>query len=519
VSRARSDHAAPPTSLEKPRVLLELLGPIRVVVGRAPFVVDTRKASAILAVLAVEGSQRRERLTNLLWPDRDSSHAAGAFWRTLSVLNTALGPGVLVPDRREISLVPGAVDVDVGRFNAWVTSTATHEHASSAVCSACREPLEAAVALHRGPFLDGFAVREAPEFDDWQMSWTERLQRELCRALDRLTRIELDAGRLDVALEHTERWLTCEPLNEQVHVRLMFLHARRGERSQAIQRYRDCVAVLDRELGVRPLERTNQLYRAVLEGKSDPLQTPGLHPVTPAPPSPARKQAVETQTLVGRGPELDDAEQQLDQETVLAIRGEAGIGKIRFVEELEARLHRRGAVVLVGRCQPDERSLSFGPIMDLIRAGMALPGAADRLAGLNRSWVVEASRLVPELANHPAPTGRSDLPEVQTRLLDGLAHVVASILADRQLRVVLLEDLHNADEATLNLVTYLGHRLEEPQLALVLTYRDDELRRARSNDGSLSNPTDTCASSGGWTTDRSSPTSVPRWGTAPISPR
>jgi DNA-binding SARP family transcriptional activator/predicted ATPase len=474
VSRRSGVGTVIPVGGTQPRVVVRLLGPLRIAVDERPLEVDTRKASAVLAVLAVEGPQRRDRLAALLWPDSDAVHAAGSFRRTLSVLNSALGEGVLRADRREVALVAEAVELDLARFRALVSSTTSHGHEPSGVCAACREPLAAAAALHDGDFLAGFTLRDAPEFEDWQAGWAERLRRDLRHTLDRLTRTEIDAGDLDAAIGHTQAWLAIDPLNEHVHARLMLLHGRRGERNEAIQRYRDCVAVLDRELGVRPLERTTRLYRALLEGATGRTDTEGAGPAPRSVPA-KRSGPRDPRTLVGRDDDLGSAERRLRHGVTLVVRGEAGIGKTRFVEELEARLHRRGAAVLVGRCHADERSLSFGPVVDLIRAGVASAGAQQRLAGMNRTWVAEASRLVPELAEVRAPLGASEPAGAQARLLDALSRVISATLPETPLRVVILEDVHNADDATLDLVCYLAHRAEEHRLALVLTGRDDQV--------------------------------------------
>src|SRR5665213_1801395 len=75
-----------------PRLHIEILGPVRVELDGAPLVVDTRKAIALLAYLAVTGRPAsRETVAALLWPESGESGAHGALRRTLSVLKTALG--------------------------------------------------------------------------------------------------------------------------------------------------------------------------------------------------------------------------------------------------------------------------------------------------------------------------------------------------------------------------------------------------------------------------------------------
>lgn len=250
---------------------IELLGPPRITVGRAPLAVDTRKAVAILALLVVDGEQSRDALATMLWPDSDTPRARGALRRTLSVLNTALGPHhQLLTPRSSVALDRVATRIDVDRFWALMTSTGAHGHRVGAVCAACVPPLTEAVALHRGELLDGFALRDTPDFDAWRLCQAERLRRELTRAFDRLTRANAELGDLEAAELHLDRWLRIDPLNEQAVRRVMLLHAWRGERSQAVRRYRECAELLRRELGVAPLPETARLHEAILAGRVAP---------------------------------------------------------------------------------------------------------------------------------------------------------------------------------------------------------------------------------------------------------
>jgi DNA-binding SARP family transcriptional activator len=247
---------------------VEVLGPPHVAVGRAPLVVDTRKAVAVLVLVVVGGEQPREVLASMLWPDGDPAHARGALRRTLSVLNAALGPHhALRSERGAVDLDRAGTWVDVDRFESLLASTAGHGHSLGAVCDECIPVMSEAVALCRGEFLAGFLLRDAPDFDGWRASQAERLRRELTRALDRLTRATAEAGDLEAAAQHLDRWLELDPLNEQAVGRTMLLHAWRGERSEAVRRYHECAALLARELGVAPLPQTTRLYKAILGGQ------------------------------------------------------------------------------------------------------------------------------------------------------------------------------------------------------------------------------------------------------------
>jgi DNA-binding SARP family transcriptional activator len=177
------------------RLSIALLGPPIAEVDGQPLAVDTRKATAMLAYLAIEGrSVRRDTLASLLWRDTDPERARSALRRTLSTLRTALGGRWLETGRDLVALGGDGVALDVAELRRLVAECSTHGHAPTETCSACLEPLRAAAALDRGPFLSGFGLRDSTEFDDWQQLTTDALGREVAVVLDRLTEALTHAG-------------------------------------------------------------------------------------------------------------------------------------------------------------------------------------------------------------------------------------------------------------------------------------------------------------------------------------
>ena len=131
-----------------------LLGPPRVEHDGIPVGFDTRKAMALLAHLAlVKGPRSRDVLAELLWPGHDTEHARGALRRTLSALRGVVGAGAVEATRDHVALVRGSgLEIDVDRFRA----------------DAAAGRLEAAAERFHGEFLEGFGLRDAPAFEDWQ---------------------------------------------------------------------------------------------------------------------------------------------------------------------------------------------------------------------------------------------------------------------------------------------------------------------------------------------------------------
>jgi DNA-binding SARP family transcriptional activator len=223
-----------------PRLRVELPGPVRVEIGGAPLVVDTRKAIALLAFLAITGRPvTRETVAALLWPESDESRAHGALRRTLSALKAALGGVGLAIDRGSVALRPEELEVDVWRFRAALARVRGHDHGADGECARCLDMLEEAVALDRGEFTAGFAVRSSEAFDAWQAAEAEAYRRELTGALERLARGRAVAGVWQAAISAAQRWLELDGLHEPAHVVLMSALAAAGEPGAALRQYRE----------------------------------------------------------------------------------------------------------------------------------------------------------------------------------------------------------------------------------------------------------------------------------------
>ena len=457
-----------------PELRVAVLGPPRLELDGAAVEVDTRKAIALLAYLAVTGERHgREALAGLLWPEYDEAHARAALRRTLSALNKGLRGGWLATDRTSIALDRADLWLDLARFHALLAECGAHGHPLAETCPACLAPLREAAALHRGDFLAGFALRDADGFEDWQRLQAESLRRELAGVLERLVEVQATAGRWQDAIADGHRWLALDPLHEPAHRQLMRLYAWSGQRGAALRQYRACVRVLDRELGVAPLEETTALYQTIKQGQAERER--------PAPP-PAAVAPLSRPPLVGRSAEwsalLEAYDAARHDGRLVVLEGEAGIGKTRLAEEFAAHAMAAGATTIGGRCYDGESGLAYQPLVEGLRA--ALAGQADSawLQAVPTPWLAEASRLLPELVDlrpglAPAPL---DGPGAQSRFLAGLCQVLLTALRGPVPGVLVLDDLHWADEASLDLLTYLVRRLAGQPLCIVVTWRSEQVQ-------------------------------------------
>ncbi len=307
-------------------------------------------------------------------------------------------------------------------------------------------------------------------------------------ALERLVQGYTAAGDPDRALPYARRWVALDPLQEPARRRLMLLYAWTGRRAQALQQYRECVQVLDAELGVAPLDETTRLYEAIKENRPPPPpsalpeRTPPLAPGAPAtPPGPGAPLP-----LVGRAAEWATLAASYAgigaSGRVLVLAGEAGIGKTRLADELLAHVRAAGAATVAARCYEGEGSLPYALVGSLLRAALAQPAARARLEALPPPVLAEAGRLLPDLAapqaGRPAPPPLDSL-GAQTRFFEGLRQVLQAATAGPRPGILLCDDLQWIDPASLDLLTYLVRRLDAWPVALLLTWRPDDSAAVR----------------------------------------
>src|SRR5438477_312217 len=108
-----------------------------------------------------------------------------------------------------------------------------------------------------------------------------RLHELALEALRRLMRHHVKAGRLDQAVPIAVRLVALDPLQEDQQRALMRLHLRQGRRAAALRQYQECVAVLQRELGVEPEPETKRLYLEILQ-HANPGTVRAARPSLPA---------------------------------------------------------------------------------------------------------------------------------------------------------------------------------------------------------------------------------------------
>ena len=431
-----------------------------------------KQAAAIVKVLALtpRRTMHRELLIDQLWPELTVEDAAPRLHKAAHYARRALGqPGSLVLASESVALLPqDQVRVDALEFER--------------IAEAARASQDAALAGRAADSYTGDLLPDDP-YDEWAQDNRERLRM-----------LYLDSLRL------ANRWevlTTVDPTDEQAHLKVITALARRGERRAALRQFERLERALRTELGVAPSRAAVGIRTALLAADTpDPATsnatvanpTPGAgRPVRQPDPDAARQpDATRRVDLPGLGAVERDIVGQLFKDVTggfgrtLFVAGPPGIGKTTLLAWLEDSASNRGMRVASGTAAQIEGAWPYAPVLeaiaDLSRRHPAL------LDGLDDSLRTEIEH---------ALTGRAGDGTVRgghQRLFVAVAEIVR-LAAAGEGTVIVIDDAHQADDASLRLLHYLARSTISDRVLFVLAYRHDrsgtlsDIRRSLSGRG------------------------------------
>ncbi|MGI9044868.1 MAG: AfsR/SARP family transcriptional regulator, partial [Gemmatimonadaceae bacterium] len=225
-------------ALSTPRFRLQTFGTIRLV-GAADETVlgdhgHQRRRLALLAVLAASGERGRSRdqLLGLFWPDVSQSRARHSLEQLLYAIRTSL----------DASVFAGMNPV---RLNAAFVSSDIADFADALV----DEKLEAAVEMYRGPFLEGFYLSDAPEFEQWLDAERARIERSYTETLERLAKDAEDAGDFAASSRWLRKLIDTDPVSSRHATGLIRALMNAGDHASALKYAERYEAIVAQELG------------------------------------------------------------------------------------------------------------------------------------------------------------------------------------------------------------------------------------------------------------------------------
>jgi DNA-binding SARP family transcriptional activator len=203
-----------------------LAGPLT---GRA----TQRRRLALLALLAVSRGMSREKLIAYLWPDQDVERSRHLLSDSVYRINKALGEDTVFAVGDELRLSPQSLQSDVAGFEEALD----------------QGRYDGAIGLYRGPFLDGFFLSDAPEFERWAERERNRLARLYATALESLAEEREREGEFLRATEWWYKVAAHDPLSRRIAMRLMKALDAAGERAAALQHAKVYETLFQQEFG------------------------------------------------------------------------------------------------------------------------------------------------------------------------------------------------------------------------------------------------------------------------------
>ena len=405
-----------------------------------------RREWAVLAWLAINpGIHARAELAARFWPDVLDTSARASLRSSLWALRRALG------DAGAAYLRSGRDHIGLDdRAGLWVDALEFEQLVQ-------RGELERAVELGDGELLAGF---DEPWAADARVAHRERL----AAVLEQLARSADARGALAEAVVLTRRQVALDPLAEEPSRCLMTRLAAAGDTGAALGVYEGLRERLRRELGLVPSASTRRLADRLRDDAA--VSAPTLAAVDYGSREPA---------LVGRDRELSELLAAWETAArgaggVVLITGEGGIGKTRLATELTARAMEGGA--RSATCAGFD--LGGAPPMGLWAELISELGGQLEAPPLQASWPSDLATLVPELERHfdrdhvERPVASPEFE--RARVYEATLELIHWAARARPLLLV-MEDVHVADAASLQLAGYVARRLARMPVLIVLTSR------------------------------------------------
>jgi DNA-binding SARP family transcriptional activator len=460
-----------------------ILGPLEVRNEHGAVALGGMKPRALLAYLLLHANEpvSSERLAVALWGDDASGRTAVKNVQVhVSRLRKALGdPDVLTTTAAGYRLSLDPDDLDAECFARLVEegrrALGDDDHVRAGTV------LREALALWHGPALADLA------FEPFVQTEIARLEEQRLAALEARIEADLAAGQHASLIGELYRLVPSHPTRERLSGQLMLALYRCGRQAEALDVYSRIRATQARELGLDPSPALKTLQAQILR------QAPGLdlseEPAATAPAiqAPALTRAsprttVARRPIVGRNFELDELRGALDDArdgrgSLFLLLGDAGIGKTRVAEAIVEEAAVRGHDVLWGSAW--EAASAYWPWTQVIRQLLDARATEEVLADLGEGARYVA-QIVPQVGSwlgtrgDPLPTLESET--ARFNAFDSIASFLRAAAARRPI-VLVLDDLHAADAASVRLVEFLARGLHGAHILAITTCRTDGARR------------------------------------------
>jgi DNA-binding SARP family transcriptional activator len=422
------------------------LGPVelRIDGGPAPPELLWRKHLALLIYLArsPRRGRTREHLIGLLWGDRNDAAARHSLSEALRVIRHAAGENSVEVTAGQIRLSPGSVVLDVDQLEERATA----------------EDWSSAAELVSGPFLEGFAVPDSSEFENWLTAerehWSRRGVEVLVQAAESLARV----GKPQEGSGLASRALGLLPTSESALRAALRCRSLVGDRSGALELFERFQTRLSEDVGVEPGEETRLLVERVRRERAPRPEVRATF---------ADAESAIRPPLEGRGEELQrlltlaNESARSRRAVLLLLEADSGMGKSRLVEEMLARLRLDGTAIASARVVEADQVEPWSGVLSLARGGLL---EAPGIAAAPAASLVAFAAALPEWADRfrGARPGDGQVP-----LGRALAEVLRAASDERQVAIA-VDDAQWLDQDSALALGGLLRDLATAPLTLIL---------------------------------------------------
>jgi DNA-binding SARP family transcriptional activator len=444
-------------------VEFEVLGSLEVRDGGVALPLGGPRERALLAILIINANElvATERLVDELWGERAPKAAVKTIQVYVSRLRKVLGAETIVTRHPGYVLRLDPARIDLHRFERLAAEGGRALAAGDAETAG--RQLSEALSLWRGAPLSDFV------YEPFAQAHTARLEELRLAALEDRIEADLRCGRSVELVGELQSLAARHPLRERLRAQLMLALYRSGRQAEALDVFSDTRTALVEELGVEPSRALQQLQRSILT--QDPTLERPLPQTTPRAPG----------FFVGREAELAALLSALDEArggrgTIFLLSGEPGIGKSRLADEVAAHATERGVAVLRGRCWEAGGAPAFWPWTQPL-AGYVRGADPEELRKLLGRGASELATLLPELRDivgDVPPTAIRDPDALRFRQFDAVAGFLRALAARERPLLLVLDDLHAADEPSLLLLQFLARTIADGRVMVIGAYRDTE---------------------------------------------
>jgi len=336
--------------------------------------------------------------------------------------------------------------------------------------------LRQAASLHAEGFAAKVPTIPTREYEDWLEAKRQELRRVLREAGAKGWDAHFPEGDWPAAREAAEALYALDPGNESVLRRVIEARAMTGSREAVEAAYAAFLEWLggERAPARETLELVERVRGLTSTGWSEERSTPEHIP------------------LVGRGEALAKARESFNRvrhgsfEFVL-VRGEAGIGKTRLLDELKQEAHVKGFRCLHARLVELEQRIPLNPLLDALTS----PEVLEHIDALDEPWRAVIAAVLPAHASleHVAEVPHIQESSLSRRLLDAFALLFSS-LAEERPTLLFIDDLQWADATTLAVLQFVQRRWRAGPLGVVASIRPELVTFADEVGRYLKEPTD-----------------------------